>query len=109
MQANMKKSVAKWGLVSVGILLLVTGAVLGSMVAEKLSDSYGLNSTDKVIVSVTREAAADSNNLFTVKDVEKLSVQPGTGELAAAAESIKPVKYGSSTVSSVIRGVPSAI
>lgn len=103
----MKKRFITWGLVFIGILLLMTGALFGNMVVEKLSDSYGLYSTGKVVVNVAKEAAADRNNLFTVKDVEKLSQQPGTGELAAAAESSMPVKYGNSIVASVIRGVSS--
>ena len=101
----MKKCFITWGLMFIGILFLLAGAVLGNSVVEKLADSYGLYSTNKVVISVTKEAASNKDNLFTLEDMKKLSTQPRTGEPAAAAESFKPVKYGNGNVAANIRGV----
>lgn len=94
-----------WGLLFTGILLLFSGAVIGSSVIEKLCDRYGSYSYDKVVISLTREAYEDKNNLFTQEDIKKLSLQPGTGKLAASARSIKPVQYGDIRVEAGIHGV----
>ena len=106
-EGKMKRNYVTWGIVLLGILLLFTGAVGGNSVLGKLADSLGSHAAGRVVVSIAKEAASDFGNLFTVNDVKKLSEQPGTGEPAAAAESIKPVGFDDISVTSVIRGVTS--
>lgn len=100
----MKKGFIKWGLVSAGMLLLIAGTILGGSVIEKLTDSYGINSTGKVVVSLAKNADK-TDSMLSVDDIDELREQPGTQELAAAAYDKQPVEYASRSVTSDIRGV----
>lgn len=94
-----------WVLLFTGILLLLGGPILGNSVIGELMESYGSYSSDRVVVSITKDAAKDGSNLFTMKDLERLAEQPGIGETAAEAESAGMVKYGDKTAPAVICGV----
>lgn len=101
----MIKQSVTWVLLFIGILLLLGGPILGNSVIGELMESYGSYSADRVVVSVTKDAAKDGSNLFTIDDLESLAEQPGIGETAAEAESAGMIKFGDKTATAVICGV----
>ena len=102
---ELKKYLIGWGVLFIGIFLLFAGTVAGEMIVNLLCEAYGIYADGKVVVSFADEAAASPDNSLDARDIQRLSEEPGTENLAAAAVSKTTAGYGIKNAVVVARGV----